>query len=240
MTINRTVVILLVSGIYAVADLECPDVEKPISFTGDNTHSINFIWDCFMLPDEDLVGVTWSKENTNMATAYNNTFESYLNYVGRVERIGICGISLRTISLSDSGHYSITVIVRLPNGTLQISCHSTYLTVFKCPVTKDPVIYISDNTLSVILTWNCSFLPIASVLYLTWFKGYDSIASAVNITFTPNESYAGRMERCGPFGIILQNISLNDSGHYSMSVILNQSFKDKRLFDTECNSAYLP
>ncbi|KAK3598491.1 hypothetical protein CHS0354_001028 [Potamilus streckersoni] len=111
---------------------------------------------------------------------------------------------------------------------------------FECPVAKDPIIFIGGNMHSVIFMWDCSLLPNETVLGVIWIKENTTIAIAEDNRFTPQGSYAGRVERNGTFGILLHNISVKDSGHYNISVLLNYSLKESNAPVTACQSAYLP
>ncbi|KAK3596159.1 hypothetical protein CHS0354_001636 [Potamilus streckersoni] len=66
-------------------------------------------------------------------------------------------------------------------------------------------------------------MPNESILSVMWLKDEICIAKVTNDTFTPCESYNGRVEVFDTFGMSLHNISRNDSGHYNVVILLKNS-----------------
>ncbi|KAL3869349.1 hypothetical protein ACJMK2_042042 [Sinanodonta woodiana] len=134
MTVKKRAIVLFVLAIgiciHLVEVLECPVAKEPIRFTGGMKHTVDFDWNCTLLPNESVNGVQWFKDSTPFANVNKNNFTFIDSYVGRVERFGTFGIRLHNITVNDSGHYHISVTLNdnlKNNPDADTSCQSVYL-----------------------------------------------------------------------------------------------------------------
>ncbi|KAL3884314.1 hypothetical protein ACJMK2_024461 [Sinanodonta woodiana] len=127
---NLLITLAIGFGVIIVTGFECPVAKDPVRFIGDDANSAIFMWDCFLSPNESVLGVSWFKDNTSIAIARGSDFTPKGSYAGRVKRNGTYGISLHDISQKDSGHYNILVLLSSSlneNNDVVAACQSAYL-----------------------------------------------------------------------------------------------------------------
>ncbi|KAL3884261.1 hypothetical protein ACJMK2_024412 [Sinanodonta woodiana] len=115
-------------------------------------------------------------------------------------------------------------------------CGLYYVQGFECHIARDPIIITGDTIHSVNFTWDCRLMKNESVLSLVWFKDDICIAKATNGLLTPCDSYKSRVEQFETYGISINNISRNDSGHYKVVILLVGNHHEY----LPCHPTYLP
>ncbi|KAL3884323.1 hypothetical protein ACJMK2_024470 [Sinanodonta woodiana] len=119
---------------------------------------------------------------------------------------------------------------------IALGCGPCIVQGFMCCTAKNPIIITGDTIPTVNFTWDCTLLLNESILSLVWLKDDICIGKVSYGTFTPCESYKGRVGLFETCGISISNLSTKDSGHYNVVILLKGNHDRYE----PCQPIYLP
>ncbi|KAL3884262.1 hypothetical protein ACJMK2_024413 [Sinanodonta woodiana] len=119
---------------------------------------------------------------------------------------------------------------------IALGCGPCIVQGFMCCTAKNPIIITGDTIPTVNFTWDCTLMSNESILSLVWLKDDICIGKVSFGTFTPCESYKGRVELFETCGISISNLSRKDSGHYNVVILLKGNHDQYE----PCQPIYLP